>query len=174
MIKKILPLFLTFIAIAFSTNLSAQTDCNVAYINSTELLELVPGKVEASKAINELNHKYQNELKYMQNDYNNKYTDFLSNQNRMAESIKLRRMQELYELEQQINRFMKTAQEDIDSQEAQLIAPLREKLIQVVTQLGIEHGYTCIYDKANPTIVFISPEAADANPFVKARLKTLK
>lgn len=174
MTKKILFAFLLFTLVALTTDLSAQTGCNVAYINSTELLELIPGKGEASNAIKQLNQKYKDELKFMQNDYNSKYTDFLANQNNLAESIKLRRMQELYELEQNISRFMKIAQEDIESQETQLIAPLRDKLSSIVSQLGIEQGYTCIYDKANPTLVFISPDAVDATPFVKARLKTLK
>lgn len=146
----------------------------VAFINSIELLELVPGKVEATKSIKELNKKYKDELSLMQNDYNNKYTDFLSNQNDMAESIKLRRMQELYELEQNITRFMKVAQEDVDAQEKALILPLREKLKEAIESVGIEKGYVCIYDKANPTIAFITPDAVDATPFVKAKLKIRK
>jgi len=142
----------------------------IAYINSIELLELVPGKAAATKAIEELNQKYKDELAIMQNDYNHKYTAFLSNQNTLAESIKLRRMQELYETEQAINRFMKIAQEDIESQEEQLIIPLKEKLNEAINQVGMEQGYVCIYDVANPAIAFVTPNAVDASPFIKAKL----
>ncbi len=177
MAKRIYLSALFIISIAFISTVSAQTipekvmySEKIAYINSLELLELMPGKVSASQSISQLNQKYKDELAVMQNDYNNKYTDFLANQNKLAESIKLRRMQELYELEQSINRFMKVAQEDVDSQEVQLVAPLREKLKEVINQVGIEQGYTCIYDMANPTIVFITPHAIDANPLIKAKL----
>lgn len=146
----------------------------VAYINSLELLELIPGKAEASRAIEELNRKYKDELALMQNDYNAKYTAFLSNQNNLAESIKLRRMQELYEQEQSINRFMKVAQEDIESQENQLIVPLKERLKAAVNQVGIEQGYVCIYDMANTAIAFLTPNAIDATPYVKAKLNIKK
>lgn len=183
MIKKAFFLFSLIIAVSLSGNIRAQyfsasspeaPAMQVAYINSLELLELIPGKVEASKAIQELNRKYKDELVLMQNDYNNKYTIFLSDQNTLAESIKLRRMQELHETEQNINRFMKIAQEDIESQEKQLIVPLREKLKEAVDQVGIEQGYVCIYDMANTAIVFLTPNAIDATPYVKAKLNIRK
>lgn len=171
MTKKISFLILVFIIAVCSSNIQAQSIEKIAYINSKELLEAVPGKVAASKSIEELNQKYKNELARMQNDYNNKYTDFLAHQNNLAESIKLRRMQELYELEQNISRFMKIAQEDIESQEQQLIAPLRDKLNEAIRQVGIEQSFVCIYDMANPAIVFVTPNAIDANPLIKARLQ---
>lgn len=177
MIKKIIFLLSFSITVAILNTVSAQfstasnPSMQVAYINSSELLELVPGKTAASKAIEKLNKKYKDELTLMQNDYNNKYTDFLSNQNNLAESIKLRRMQELYELEQNINRFMKIAQEDIESQEKHLIAPLREKLKEAVDQVGIEQGYVCIYDMSNTAVIFLTPNAIDATPYVKAKLQ---
>ncbi len=171
MAKRIFLSALFIISIVFINNISAQTSDKIAYINSIELLEVIPGKVAASRSISDLNQKYKDELAVMQNDYNNKYTDFLANQNKLAESIKLRRMQELYELEQNINRFMKVAQEDVECQEAQLIAPLKERLKEAVNQVGIEQGFTCIYDMANPAIAFITPNAIDANPMVKAKLQ---
>lgn len=171
MAKRIFFSALLVISIAFIHTISAQTSEKIAYINSIELLEVIPGKVAASRSIRDLNQKYKDELAVMQNDYNNKYTDFLANQNKLAESIKLRRMQELYELEQNINRFMKVAQEDVESQETQLIAPLKERLKEVINQVGIEQGFICIYDMANPSIAFITPNAIDANPLIKARLQ---
>ncbi len=174
MAKRIFLSALFIISIVFINNISAQTSDKIAYINSIELLEVIPGKVAASRSISDLNQKYKDELAVMQNDYNNKYTDFLANQNKLAESIKLRRMQELYELEQNINRFMKVAQEDVESQEAQLIAPLKERLKEAVNQVGIEQGFTCIYDMANPAIAFITPNAIDANPMVKAKLQQIR
>lgn len=174
MAKRIFLSALFIISIISANTISAQTSEKIAYINSIELLELIPGKVAASRSISELNQKYKDELAVMQNDYNNKYTDFLANQNKLAESIKLRRMQELYELEQNINRFMKVAQEDVESQEAQLIVPLKEKLKEAVQQVGIEQGFTVIYDMANPTIAFITPNAIDANPMIKAKLQQIR
>ncbi|SHF63052.1 OmpH family outer membrane protein [Dysgonomonas macrotermitis] len=170
MIKKIIFPTLLILALVCSNKLQAQTSDKIAYINSVELLESVPGKIEATKAIEELNKKYKDELAIMQNEYNTKYTNFLANQNNLAESIKLRRMQELYELEQNINRFIKVAQEDVESQQKQLIEPLKEKMQEAIRQIGMEQGYTCIYDASNPAIAFITPDAIDANSLVRSKL----
>ncbi len=173
--KKIILSYIFLFACLFSIDtLKAQSTEKIAWINSTELLEAMPDKVKASKAINELNQKYKDELAIMQNDYNKKYSDFISWQNSMAESIKLRRMQELYELEKNIDKFMSIAQEDIESQEQQLIKPLREKLKKAIELVGTEQGFTCIYDLANPSIAFITPMAIDANPLIKKKMLEVK
>ncbi len=158
------------LTVFLSQPICAQNPEKFAYINSIELLEMVPGKIEATNTIYELNQKYKDELHIMQNDYNKKYSDFISNQNHLAESIKLRRMQELHELEKNIREFMKIAQEDIESQELHLIEPLKEKLKEIIDEVGREEDFICIYDIANPGIVFVTPMAVDANPLVKRKL----
>lgn len=144
----------------------------IGYINTVELLDAIPEKVKASKNIEELNQKYKNELAIMQNEYNKKYSDFIADQNSMAESIKLRRMQELYELEKNIESFLKIAQEDVESQEELLIEPLRKKLNQAIKDVGEEHGFICIYDLAHPSIAFVTSSAIDANSLVKRKLSS--
>jgi len=146
----------------------------IGYISSVELLESIPEKTRASRAINELNQKYKEELSIMQNDYNKKYSDFIAEQTNMAESIKLRRMQELHELEKNISDFMKIAQEDIETQEKMLLEPIVEKLKTAITEVGIANGFTCIYDVSNPGIAFVTPLAIDANPLVKRKFTEIK
>jgi outer membrane protein len=163
---SILAIFFTF----FTPNLIAQIVQQIAFVNSNELLEAMPEKEKASNQLNDLNNKYKEELKFMQNDYNKKYSDFISYQTSMAENIRLRRMQELYELERQINDFMKVAQEDVQNQEKYLIEPLRQKVKDAIYQVGVERGFICIYDLANQAIAFVTPDATNANPFVKQKL----
>lgn len=168
--KKIALISIFFLSFFFATNIVAQTAQQIAFVNSNELLETIPEKESATNSINILNQKYKEELQVMQNDYNKKYSDFISYQNTMAENVRLRRMQELYELERQINNFMKVAQEDIQNQEQTLITPLRQKVRDAIYQVGIEQGFVCIYDLANPAIAFVTPEATDATALVKKKL----
>jgi len=171
MMKKIILISaLTISLIFFAQSLAAQTVQQIAFVNSNELLEAMPDKVKASNKLIDLNNKYKEELNVMQNDYNKKYSDFISYQTSMAENIRLRRMQELYELERQINDFMKVAQEDVESQERDLVEPLRQKVKDAIYQVGVERGFVCIYDLANPAIAFVTPDATDASPFVKQKL----
>lgn len=170
MMKKNILTILFIFSVFFVGSASAQTAQQIAFINSNEVLESMPEKVEATNILNDLNKKYKDELKLMQNDYNKKYTDFISYQTSMAESIRLRRMQELYELETQLNNFMKVAQDDVSNKEQELLLPLRTKLKDAIYQVGIERGFICIYDLANPAIAFVTPEATDITPLVKQKL----
>lgn len=154
----------------FVGSLFAQTAQQIAFVNSNELLEAIPEKVEAARSIEELSKKYKDELQVMQNDYNKKYSDFISYQTSMAENVRNRRMQELYEMEKAINEFMKVAQEDIENQEKILIEPMRQRVKDAIYQVGVENGFICIYDLANPAIVFVTPDATDATLLVKQKL----
>lgn len=170
MMKKILLSGLFTLFILISGNVAAQTAQQIAFVNSNNVLDVMPERIEASKKLTDLNRKYQDELQVMQNDYNKKYTDFISFQTSMAENIRLRRMQQLYELERELNEFMKVAQEDIQNQEKQMLDPLRQRVKEAITQIGIEHGFICIYDLANPTIAFVTPNATDITPLVMQKL----
>lgn len=144
---------------------------SVAFINSTKLLDAMPDKSTASEQLSKLNENYKAELKLMENEYNKKYSDFITYQGSLAENIKLRRMQELTELEQKMNDFMKLAQKDIEEQEQKMLAPLKMKLNDAIRAVGIEHGFTVIYDISDSGIAFVTAQATDATPFVKKKLR---
>ena len=148
----------------------SQTAEQIAFVNSNDLFDALPERAKASEKINDLNDKYKAELKTMQDDYSKKYSDFISYQTSMAENIRLRRMQELYELEKNVNSFMKVAQEDVSNKEKELLVPIRQKIKDAIYQVGVEQGYVCIYDLANPAIIFVTPDAVDITPFVKKKL----
>lgn len=151
-------------------SISAQNAQQIGFVNSNDILAVMPERIEASATLEDLNKRYKDELAVMQNDYNKKYTDFISYQTSMAESIRLRRMQELYELERNLNDFMKVAQDDVAAKEKELLDPLRLKVKTAIYDVGLEKGFICIYDLANPTIVFVTPAATDVTPLVKQKL----
>ncbi|HOV71284.1 MAG TPA: OmpH family outer membrane protein [Dysgonamonadaceae bacterium] len=148
----------------------AQNAYVVAYVNTIELINASPEKNKATEKLTALTASYKEELELMQKEYNKKYSDFITYQNSLAENIKLRRMQELTDLENKIHEFMKLAQKDIEEQEKILLEPIKEKIKEAVRIVGIEQNFMVIYDLADPAIIFVTPNAVDANPFVKAKL----
>ena len=106
----------------------------------------------------------------MQKEYNKKYSDYITYQNSLADNIKLRRMQELTELESKIEQFIKLGQDDIEQQEQLLLQPLKDRINNAIRQVGLENNYTIIYDLSDSGIAFITPAAIDANLQVKQKL----
>lgn len=163
--------FLTMMVLATvmcASTLNAQN--SVAYVNTLEIINSLPDKTSATERLNTLNENYKQELQIMQNEYNKKYSDFITYQGTLAESIKLRRMQELTDLENRIQSFTKLAQQDIEEHEQQLLEPIKEKVKDAINAVGIEQNFTVIYDLDDTGIVFVSPNAVDANQLVKSKL----
>ncbi len=174
-IKLIILSIILFIASSYTFaqeyEIRSNQAISVAYVNTNELLEGFKEKEAATEKLQTLSENYKIELQIMQNEYNKKYSDYITYQSSLSDNIKLRRMQELTELENRIQQFMKLAQEDIEQQEQLLLRPLKEKIMTAIKEVGIENNFTIIYDLADSGIAFINPAAIDANQLVKQKLK---
>jgi outer membrane protein len=166
--KRIFIALIVFASIICGSTVDAQT--SVAFVNTLDIINSLPDKTSASERLNTLSENYKQELQIMQNEYNKKYSDFITYQQALAESIKLRRMQELTDLENRIQNFTKLAQKDIDEHEQLLLEPIKIKVNDAIEAVGIEQNFTVIYDLDDSGIVFVSPNAIDANLLVKSKL----
>ena len=98
---------LSALFLLFCTAVAAQNIPVIAYVNTAELIDAVPEKAQATEKLTSLSESYKAELQLLQNEYNKKYSDFITYQTSLAENIKLRRMQELTNLENQMQEFIK-------------------------------------------------------------------
>ena len=168
MAKRLFLTMMIVVTVMCASSLNAQT--GIAYVNTIEIINSLPDKTSATERINTLSENYKQELQIMQNEYNKKYSDFITYQETLAESIKLRRMQELTDLESRIQNFTKLAQQDMEEQEQQLLEPIKDKVKDAIKAVGIEQNFTVIYDLDDSGIVFVSPNSVDANQLVKTKL----
>ena len=83
----------------------------------------------------------------------------------MAEAIKQIRQQELQEMQQRIQLFYQTAEQDIQKKQQELLTPVHEKMTKAIKTVGEREGYTYIFDSA--AMVHIGADVIDATPAVK-------
>jgi len=86
----------------------------------------------------------------------------------MADAVKQIRQQELQEMQQRIQLFYQTAEQDIQKKQQELLAPVHEKMSKAIKAVGEREGYTYIFDSA--AMVHIGTDATDATPAVKKEL----
>ena len=166
MLKK----FLIATALVFSVTLGAmaQGDIKIAYVITDDVFAKMPEVSDYESSLATLNESYKKELSGMQDEYNKKYSDFLAQQDSLPENIKVRRMQEVQELQQRIDNFMQVAQQDLQKKQQDLIAPIRQKLEDAIKKVGDENGYTYVVDRA--VLLYAGSAAIDATPLVKQKL----
>ena len=83
-------------------------------------------------------------------------------------SIKERRVQEIQELDTKYQQFIQTAERDIQMQQQQLLAPIREKIMIAIKAVGKENGFTAILPEG--VAIYTGDDVIDITPLVKAKL----
>ena len=156
-----------FLLMMFPLGLFAQ-ESKIAIVNTAEVMQAMPEFTDMQKQMQEMEANYQKELKVMSDEYNKKYADFIAQQDSLTENIRLRRMQELEDINQRSQNFIQVSQQDFNKKQGELLTPIQEKLRNAIAAVGKENGYLYILD---PQIVlYKSDTAIDATAQVKAKL----
>ena len=100
--------------------------------------------------------------------YQKKYSDFIAQQDSLTENIKVRRMQEVQDMQQRMDNFVQVAQQDVAKQQQDLLTPIQQKIQDAIKAVGAEKGYTYIIDPQ--VLLYQGSNAIDATQFVKAKL----
>lgn len=126
--------------------------------------------VEAQAKISEASKTFESEYAKIDEEMRKKYAEFqeLEKDPSTLQSIKERRMQDIQELDKKAQQFAQTAQQDLQRQQAQLMQPIEEKVINAIKTVGSENGFTMIFPQNVPA--YISSDVQDVTALVKAKL----
>ena len=161
MIKKLL----LAIMIAFPMSLFAQ---KFGVINTQELIQSLPEVKTIQEQMQAATKKYEDEFAKLQEEFNKKFQELQALEASTPETIKERRTQELQEIDTKIQRFRETAQEDLQRQNQQLMAPVQEKVVKAIQTVGAEGNYTFIFENVMP--LYSGSDVTDVTPLVKTAL----
>jgi outer membrane protein len=167
--KKIVRSILV-IAIAVVTSAGcAQTNAKLGYIDSNELLEMMPGKDSIQKVLEDYGTTLQTQLQTMYQEYQTKLADYQANVNTMSTIIKQTKEKELGDLETRIQDFQQQADQDLQNKQVELIQPLIDKAKKAIETVARENGYTYIFDVGAGSVLYYE-KGENIMPLVKAKL----
>lgn len=143
-------------------------ESKIALVNTQDVIQAMPEFADMQKKMTDMENEYKKEMQVMQDEYNKKYSDFIAQQDSLTENIKMRRMQDLEDMQQRTQNFIQISRQDFEKKNQELFLPIQEKLKNAIKAVGDEKGYIYILD---PQIVlYTGSGAVDATPFVKAKL----
>ena len=167
--KKILRPFLVIILCASMSIGFSQVNAKLGYIDSNELLEMMPGKDSVQTALQEYQKTLESQLQSMYAEYQTKVQDYQANSRTMSDIIRQTKEKELADLETRIQAFQTQADTDLQDKQVELLQPLLDKAKNAITAVAKENGYTYIFDVG--TGAFLYYEKGDnILPLVKAKL----
>ena len=142
------------------------------YLSYETAIQTMPEYAIVQKKMKTLQEQYQAETLRVEDEFNRKYEDFLDGQRDFPRSILQKRQSELQELMEKNIQFKEQGRQELAEAEREAMAPLRIRLIELLSTIGRERGYAFIYDTDTKALPFLNISfGEDINQLVQDALK---
>ncbi len=160
---------ITFLALLSVFSLSSIAQNKFGYINSNELLELMPERKAAETEVQEFAKSLESQLGSMTAEYQQNVQEYQKNEATYTDLVKQDKISEITGLEQRIQAFQKNAQESLQAKEQELLEPILAKARKAIEDVATEGNYTYIFDKSIGSILY-AKESENVLSAVKKKL----
>ena len=164
MLKRIVLFALLFV----SMGAMAQDVSKIAYFNSGEIITIMPEYLQMQDSLKREQTAVEDEMKIFEEEYSKKYAALMAEGDTLIESIKVRRLQEIRDIEEKAGIFNQESQQRLQQLQQNLFIPIQQKVRTALEEVGTENGFAYILDAAS--LLFVNPSSTDATPLVKAKL----
>ena len=132
------------------------TTFRFGYLSYEAAIQSMPEYDTVQQQMKALQEQYQAETLRVEDEFNRKYEDFLDGQRDFPRTILQKRQSELQELMEKNIRFKEQSRQELAEAERQAMAPLRIRLIELLSTIGRERGYAFIYDTDTKALPFLN------------------
>lgn len=153
-------LMVAFTTLGFSQKLG--------HINTQEILLNMPERAEAQASIESQAAEYESEMTRMQQELQTKFTEYQSKSETWPVAIRQQKERELQALDQGLQEFGMTVQNELTQLEQELLIPMIERVQSAINEVGSENGFSYIFDTSTGATVYIGGE--DVGSLVRAKL----
>lgn len=168
--KKLTTIIIAMLAIVATTY--AQKVNKFGYLNSAELMSMMPEAIKADSVLQKYDADLQTLGQQMYAEYQKKATDAQAKIDKKLlteEQIEIIG-KELADLEKRIQDFQQQYDDKISKKSEALYAPIRIKATEAIKAVAKANGYTYIFD-TNAGSLLYAEESDDILPLVKSYLK---
>jgi len=139
------------------------------YINSDELLSIMPEVKKADSSLQLFAKSYQDQLEQMGKEYQKKVQDFQGQEKTMTEAVKEVKVKEIQQLEERIQSTQQSAQEKVAKKKEELYSPILEKADKAIKDVAKSNNYDYVFDASRGNLLY-AKESDNILPLVKTKL----
>ena len=161
---------ITFLALLCMLTLSTTAQDKFGYIDSQELLILMPERKTAETEVQEFAKSLEAQLSSMTAEYQQSVQEYQTNETAYTDLVKQDKVAEITGLEQRIQAFQQNAQQSLQAKEQELLEPILGKARKAIEDVATEGGYTYIFDKSIGSILY-AKDSENVINLVKKKLK---
>lgn len=160
---------LLLVAVMAAGMFTASAQTKIGYINTDELISLMPEAVKADAEIKEFQTSLQQQGQTLQTEADQKRDQYFKDSSTLSQSMKEIRRDELVKLYTRLQDYAQEVQ-DKSGQFAQTkIIPIRQKAMDAIKAIAKEKGYAYVLDQSQGHIL-VMPPGDDLLASVKTKL----
>ena len=147
--KKIISLTL----LSFLT-LTSIAQNKFGYIDSQELLQLMPERKTAETEVQTFAKSLEAQLGSMTAEYQQSLQEYQANEATYTDLVKQDKEAEIIGLQERIQTFQQNAQQSLQEKEQKVLEPIYDKARKAIEDVAKEGGFTYIFDKSQGSILY--------------------
>lgn len=150
---------------------NAQTP-KFGHIDLHALYQVMPERAAGEKQLLAYQKDLEDALGKMQNETQTKYVEYLAKRDSWSETERKMKEDDLNLMNERINNYQQSAQQQIQTKQAEIFKPMLEKADKAVKDVGLEKGLIYVFDMSMSArlILYNSKESLDLLPLVKTKL----
>ena len=130
------------------------------YLSYDSVIVAMPQYAIVQSRLRELREAYDKGVSRVEEEFNQKYEAFLDGQRDFPRTILLKRQNELQDLMRKNLEFKQQGRRDLQQAEADAMAPLHEKLRQVIATVARNRGLALVVNTDSNACPFIEPSSS--------------
>ena len=144
----------------------------IGFLSYDSALVSMPEYAIAQQQIAQTRQAYDDEMKRVEKEFNDKYEEFLENRKDYPRTILLKRQTELQELLEKNIAFKNQSRKELQQIERQILAPLRIRLNETIATIARQQQLTMVVNTDSNACPFIEPmQSVDLNETVIRALR---
>ncbi len=170
--RNLVKLFAVMLITVSAVTVSNAQTLKFGHIDLQALVQVMPERATAEEEFNKFQGELEEILGEMQQDYNTKLGEFEQMGTEVSEIKRNAKVAEIQDIQQRIQNYQVTAQQQIQQKQNELLAPVFEKAENAIEEVAKEKGLIYVFDsgQGNRTILYKSNQSLDILPLVKTKL----
>jgi outer membrane protein len=164
-IKKIFTVALLATGFFLAGN-TIQAQMKIGYVNTGELLSSLPEARKADSLLQQFQEVLRKNGEDYQQELESKAKKFNDDSTKMTAVIKESERRKLQDLYTRVVNYNQEAQQQLETKQQELLAPLQKKTLDLIQQVAKENGYTHVF---NREALLVVPTGDDLLPLIKKK-----
>lgn len=141
------------------------------HFDSNAFIETLPAYKEMQKTLDAEASKIEGTVATLNEDFQKMLKEYQANGESLSASEQEEKQAELQESYQKIQQYVQTQRQALQEKQREMLAPLMQRVLRSVQEVGVENGFTYIFEQNAGLTPFVSKtKSVDITPLMKKKM----